>query len=74
MDCYSCIYRRPVPGSTHSSCEHYDRISEGVITRKLLGVKLIRHGVMHGWARWPFDFDPVWIEACNGYTAKEALK
>lgn len=25
-DCYECIYRRDVPGSAHSSCEHPERL------------------------------------------------
>jgi hypothetical protein len=29
------------------------------------------HGVVQGWFLWPFNFDPVWLESCNGFTPKE---
>jgi hypothetical protein len=34
-----------------------------------LGIVLNRHGYQNGWAFWPVNFDPLWIEQCNGYTA-----
>jgi hypothetical protein len=24
----------------------------------------------NGWFCWPFNFDPVWLEACDGFKAK----
>ena len=30
-------------------------------------VKRDPHGVINGWANWPLDFDPVWIE-CSLFT------
>jgi hypothetical protein len=27
-------------------------------------VKLNEHGVNNGWAAWPLNFDPVWVESC----------
>ena len=27
-------------------------------------VKLNEHGVKNGWAEWPLNFDPVWVERC----------
>lgn len=27
-------------------------------------VVLNPHGVKHGWANWPFNFDPVWVDIC----------
>jgi len=35
-----------------------------------LHVKGNPHGVAHGWFNWPFDFDPIWLEECNGFMAK----
>jgi len=29
------------------------------------------HGVKNGWADWPFDFDPVWVQKCEGFIEKE---
>jgi hypothetical protein len=27
-------------------------------------VKLNEHGVKSGWADWPLNFDPVWVDEC----------
>jgi len=29
------------------------------------------HGIRHGWFNHPWNFDPVWLEECNGFEAKE---
>ncbi len=34
-------------------------------------IKLNPHGVKNGWANWPFDFDPVWVEKCDVFVDKE---
>lgn len=31
-------------------------------------VQLNPHGVKNGWATWPIDFDPIWVERCVFYT------
>ena len=28
------------------------------------------HGVRMGWFNWPFNFDPTWLEHCDGFTRK----
>lgn len=28
------------------------------------------HGIRNGWFVWPVNFDPVWLETCNGFEAK----
>jgi hypothetical protein len=35
-----------------------------------LGVKGNPHGISHGWFNWPMNFDPTWLESCNGFTQK----
>jgi hypothetical protein len=35
-------------------------------------VKLNEHGIKKGWANWPLDFDPVWVESCRFFLEKEA--
>jgi len=25
------------------------------------------HGIANGWFGWPFDFDPTWLEKCDGF-------
>lgn len=37
-----------------------------------LNVKGNPHGIKNGWFNWPFNFDPVWLESCDGFTGKEA--
>ncbi len=27
--------------------------------------KFNQHGIDNGWANWPFNFDPIWLEECN---------
>lgn len=36
-----------------------------------LGVKGSAHGIAHGWFQWPFNFDPIWLESCDGFEAIE---
>jgi hypothetical protein len=36
-------------------------------------VKLNEHGVKNGWACWPLDFDPIWVDDCKFYKEKENL-
>lgn len=35
-----------------------------------VSVKGKAHGVRMGWFNHPFNFDPVWLEECSGYTSK----
>jgi hypothetical protein len=37
-------------------------------------IKLDPQGVKNGWANWPFDFDPVWVEKCDMFIDKEEKK
>jgi hypothetical protein len=34
-------------------------------------VKGNSHGIRNGWFNHPFDFNPVWLEECTGFKAKE---
>ena len=40
---------------------------------KKLGIKADDYGVRSGWFNWPWNFDPVWLRACNGWTEKVAV-
>lgn len=33
-----------------------------------LNIEANPHGVKSGWFNWPFNFDPVWLEGCDGFT------
>ena len=32
-----------------------------------LGIRGNFHGIRHGWFNWPYNFDPVWLDTCNGF-------
>lgn len=73
-NCYNCKYRGEVPGSAHSSCNVFEDKYCGDIFRFMFernwqtdNLKMNPHGVKNGWAIWPIDFDPVWVEHCNFY-------
>lgn len=35
-----------------------------------LNVKGNPHGIKSGWFNWPYNFDPVWLENCDGFEEK----
>ena len=35
-----------------------------------MGVTGNPHGIKRGWFNWPWNFDPVWLESCNGFEPK----
>jgi len=41
------------------------------INNDKLGIKGNLRGIRNGWFIWPFNFDPVWLESCNGFSPKE---
>ena len=63
-DCYKCIYRGEVPGDAHSCCRNPK-------TARELNIRADYHGIRSGWFLWPANFDPVWLENCDGFTAKK---
>lgn len=78
--CYECIHRGTVPGSCHSSCNHPEAKTESGLLYVLSGqsgslnIKGNTHGIKSGWFIWPLDFDPVWLENCDGFKMKEGDK
>lgn len=30
------------------------------------------HGIRRGWFNWPYNFDPTWLQACDGFEAARA--
>ena len=61
-NCYKCKYRGEVAGSCHSCCENYKA-----------NVKGNAHGRKNGWFCHPFNFDPVWLDECDGFKEKESV-
>jgi hypothetical protein len=85
MNCYSCKFRLEVPGSAHSRCgaikDKEKEISSleialllgtvSLLVNEEVAISLNPHGVKSGWANWPLDFDPVWIDKCLIFKNKE---
>ena len=32
-----------------------------------LNIKGSPHGIKNGWFNWPYNFDPIWLENCDGF-------
>ena len=37
-----------------------------------LGIKGNAQGISNGWFNWPFNFDPVWLDNCDGFEPKDS--
>lgn len=76
-NCYACIHRQKVPGSVHSSCRHPAAGGEKIVqmvkvyqppaSTATLAVKLNEYGVRTGYAFWPENFDPIWVDECGSF-------
>lgn len=87
-NCYECKHRGSVPGSAHSTCDHPGvtdflvrlltpvALANGVYGELRLSEDLIvkgaKTGIRGGWFHYPIDFDPVWVESCTGFEAKQS--
>lgn len=38
-----------------------------VVLASELNVRGHPHGIENGWFNWPFNFDPIWLEHCDGF-------
>lgn len=78
-DCYQCKYRRNFPGDTHSCCHYpgnktgfFDFFEEDNLKNMIsLNIKADLYGFKMGWFFWPVNFDPAWLENCDGFTPKD---
>ena len=79
-NCYDCKYRGTIPGDAHSCCK-YPGTETGLLDffteanmklLKELKIKANPHGVRNGWFMWPINFDPVWLENCEGFKQKRS--
>lgn len=61
-ECYTCIFRRDVPGDRHSSCAN----GKARVTGN-------ERAIRKGWFFHPFNFDPIWLILCDGYKSKEEI-
>ncbi len=69
--CFDCIYSRKIQGDTHLSCVHpsWNEIQNSP-KNKTLNIKADFYGIRMGWFNMPFNFDPVWLESCDGFQSK----
>ena len=63
IDCYDCYYRNLIHGNCHSLCSNFNA--------KVTGDE---YGIRKGWFFWPFNFDPVWLNSCDGFKSKSYLR
>jgi hypothetical protein len=77
-NCYECKFRGNVAGDAHSCC-NYSGNDTGILSffepknfenMKKLNISGNKHGISHGWFMWPVNFDPVWLENCDGFEQK----
>jgi len=74
FNCYECEYRGTIPGVRHSKC-CYPGLKNGMLDIfagnseiiKKLKIRGNEHGIKSGWFMWPCNFDPVWLENCEGF-------
>ena len=56
-NCYECKHRGELNWDAHSMCKR----------NPVPNVKGAAHGIKKGWFNFPFNFDPVWLENCDGF-------
>ena len=60
-ECFSCEYRRTIPGDCHIRCANPD-----------MNMKGAEYGIKSGWFFYPFIFDPTWKQKmCSNYKLKQ---
>ena len=47
------------------------RVPPVMVEGQGITVKGNKHGIRSGWFQHPYNFDPVWLEECTGFKAKE---
>ena len=76
VNCYECVYRQNVPGDAHSQCVH-PLAGGGDFVQSILALQSPpkelnivgnKHGIKNNWFFWPINFDPVWLENCDGFS------
>jgi len=80
-DCYKCEYRGTIPGDCHTRCCYpglknglFDMFEDNSEIRAKLNIKGNAHGIRSGWFYWPCNFDPVWLENCDGFKQRQKRK
>ena len=68
FNCYKCEYPMEQILATFASVGRMPAIMKDT---KKLNIKGNPYGIRSGWFNWPYNFDPVWLENCNGFKGKE---
>ena len=80
-NCLVCKYRGTVTSNAHSCCR-YPGNKLGTLdffhgnnmdNMYKLNIRGNAHGIDQGWFVWPINFDPCWLENCDGYILKSNL-
>jgi len=50
------------------------RASPTVINSPELNIRGNPYGIKMGWFNFPFNFDPTWLENCDGFKPKEGME
>lgn len=76
MNCTDCKHRRAIPGDAHSQCvaQPFPDFVAMRSGRTAMPVIVNEHGYRNGWAFWPVNFDPVWIESCKLFAQRDATQ
>lgn len=83
-NCYNCKYRGDIPGDAHSCCRHPKCVVVlddpiGAVMQLIRGTGVIKgmhvvgnkHGIDNGWFQFPWNFDPIWLEECDGFESNK---
>ncbi len=62
-NCCKCVHRLSIPGDAHSRCNNHEANVNGN-----------EDGIRGGWFNWPLNFDPIWLEKCDGFSNNEKDK
>lgn len=72
--CNTCSYVGSVSGNCHSTCNsplfkgENDKFVVLLtnISGNRVGPRFNTHAMINGWANWPVEFDPIWMESDCG--------
>lgn len=57
-NCYTCVHRKEIPFSAHSTCLFFWKNKKNPTVEPL---QFKQYGKDNGWFDFPYDYDPVWI-------------
>lgn len=73
-NCHNCVFHQTIPGDCHISCGNPVVVKNaltivaslhsgmGYNLIPILGFTMSQHGIDNGWANFPLNYDPIWIE------------